>query len=127
MKTFLSFLFSYLLCISLHTAAQNLVKNSDFELVQRMPCESNHGVGCAKYWRSPTYGTPEYYHKDAEAKCSTPKNIFGIQTAHSGNAYAAIYISGYETEYIATILADTLIKGEEYLVEFYISRAEKSK
>jgi outer membrane protein OmpA-like peptidoglycan-associated protein len=107
---------------------QNLVKNPDFELLARMlPCEGNYGIGCAKDWRSPTFGGSDYYHEDAEEKFSTPKNMFGIQTPHSGKAYAEITITRGDIEYIATILADTLIKGQDYLVEFYSSRAEKSK
>ena len=117
----------FFLVLSFDISGQNLVKNPDFELVERLPREGMCTVGCTKYWRSPTFGTPDYYHKDSKGKFSTNRNFFGSQIPHSGKAYAAILICPYEVEYIATILADTLIKGENYLVEFYISRAEKSK
>jgi len=71
-------------------------------------------------------GASDYYHKDAERHAGTPRNIFGKQKPHSGNAYAGICIRTKFIEYLETKLTDTLIKDQDYLVEFYISRAERS-
>jgi outer membrane protein OmpA-like peptidoglycan-associated protein len=56
-----------------------------------------------------------------------PQNEFGEQAPHSGEAYGGVCIKKEYAEYLATTLTDTLEKDQEYLVECYISRAEKSK
>jgi len=127
MKAFLPFLFAFLSFISFYTSAQNLVQNSDFELFSKMPSGTHNGIDCAKYWRTPTFASNDYYHVDADELAGTSKNRFGKQTPHSGKAYGGICIREEYVEYLAINLLDTLIKDQDYLVEFYISKAEKSK
>jgi OOP family OmpA-OmpF porin len=125
MKTILTFLFSYLFFISFHTKSQNLVPNPGFEMVNKLPDRKGNGISRAKNWLAP-FANADYYHRAADRHAGVPKNIFGRQKPHSGDAYAGMCIRTNFMEYIQTKLIDTLIKDREYLVEFYISRAERS-
>jgi len=55
-----------------------------------------------------------------------PRNIFGKQQPHSGSAYVGICIRKKYIEYLEVKLVDTLVKDQGYLVEFYISRSNRS-
>ena len=90
-----------------------------------MPERKENSIACAKDWIPPKGGS-DYYKSGAGRHAGTPKNIFGKQKPHSGNAYAGICTRTKFLEYLETTLTDTLTKGQEYLVEFYISRAERS-
>ena len=125
MKTFLPFLFASCFCLSLNVEGQNLVPNPGFESAQKLPNKKGNSINRAKDWIAPKYGS-DYYYKGTGRHCGTPKNIFGRQKPHSGNAYAGICTRTKFLEYVETKLLDTLIKDQEYLVEFYISRAEIS-
>lgn len=53
-------------------------------------------------------------------------NSSGFQLAKSGNAYAGIYgIVSPTREYVAVKLSDTLLHGECYYAEFYVSLANQ--
>lgn len=110
---------------SMDVAGQNLVPNPGFESAQKKPHKKNNSINRAKGWIAPKYSS-DYYYKGTGKHCGTPKNIFGRQRPHSGNAYAGICTRTKFLEYIEAKLIDTLIKDQEYLVEFYISRAERS-
>lgn len=126
MKTFLPFLFTCLFCISLNITAQNFVPDSSFEKAHKLPAKKNNSLACTKNWMSPTNGASDYYHKDSRRHTSVPRNVFGKQKPHSGIAYAGICVRTNFIEYVQTQLTDTLEKGHDYLVEFYVSRAERS-
>jgi OOP family OmpA-OmpF porin len=102
------------------------VPNPSFEMLIKLPNEHNRGIHNTKYWRTPTFSSPDYYHADGDKITGTPKNDFGNQVPHSGKAYAGICLTKDYIEYIAVHLTDTLKQGEEYLIELYISRADKS-
>jgi OOP family OmpA-OmpF porin len=125
MKIFISFLSICLFCISPDTTAQNLVPNPGFETANRMPVRKGNSIARAKDW-IPLIGGADYYVSGAGKYVGTPKNVFGRQKPHAGKAYAGICNRTDFLEYIAVKLTDTLIKDQEYLVEFYISRAERS-
>ena len=126
MKTLLPVLFTCLLAISFQTSAQELVPDPGFEMMKKKPSKTNNQVSCTQHWRGPTFAGTDYYHASAEKHAGTPKNIFGKQQPHSGKAYGGICIHKKYIEHLATALKDTLVKGQNYLVEFYISRAERS-
>lgn len=107
------------------TPAQNLVPNAGFEHANRMPDAEGNSINRAKEWIAPKYSS-DYYYEGAGRHAGTPKNIFGRQKPHSGKAYAGICTRTHFLEYVECKLTDTLIKDQEYLVEFYISRAERS-
>lgn len=107
--------------------AQNIVPDPGFEMVQIMPGKESNYIYCTKNWVPPNLTNSDYYHTGAIGKHGgAPKNTFGNQEPHSGNAYAGICIQANYIEYLETKLTSTLIKDQEYLIEFYISRAEKS-
>src|SRR5690606_33467260 len=64
--------------------------------------------------------------------CSTvmgiPDNFNGSQDSKFGEGYAGMYLyaPGDYREYMQGELAQKLVKGEKYILSFYISRAEKS-
>lgn len=128
MKFFLSFLFTYLFCISFNLAAQNLVPNPSFEQLNANPKRGDLTIGCSKDWfASYMMGTDYFNRLSVSKKTGVPKNDHGYQEPHSGDAYAGICIDPQFIEYLQVKLLDTLAEGKKYLIEFYISRAEKSK
>lgn len=105
--------------------AQNLVSNPGFEKAIRKPEKKANSINRAKGWIAPT-GNSDYYMKGAHRSVSTPRNVFGRQKPHSGIAYAGICTRTRFLEYVETKLITPLEKDREYLVEFYICRAERS-
>jgi len=106
---------------------QNLVKNPSFEDYNACP----DGLGTFKSdvisWSTPTEGSTDYFNT-----CSTamgiPDNFNGSQPSKFGEGYAGMYLyaPGDYREYMQAELAQKLVKGEKYILSFYISRAEKS-
>ena len=119
-------LFWCLLFLFYGSTAQNLVPNPSFEMVVKIPNKDNRGIHNTKFWRTPTFAAPDYFHADGDRISGTPKNDFGNQKPHSGKAYAGICLTKEYVEYIAVNLTDTLKQGREYKVELYISRSDKS-
>jgi outer membrane protein OmpA-like peptidoglycan-associated protein len=122
------FLLLLILCLpgfSICSVAQNLVPNPSFELAHRKPEKNGNSIARTKDW-IPPIGNSDYYMKGAGKQVGTAKNVFGKQKPHTGNAYAGICTRTKFLEYLEVKLIDTLKKDQEYLVEFYISRAEKS-
>jgi OOP family OmpA-OmpF porin len=116
----------FVFSLSLFVKTQNLVRNPGFELIAKIPSESDRGVHCAKHWRTPTFAGSDYYNVKGDKVAGVPHNAYGKQKPHSGAAYAGICIRSHYFEYLATTLTDTLKEGQDYIIEFYISRAEKS-
>jgi OmpA-OmpF porin, OOP family len=107
--------------------AQNLVPNPSFEQLNANPKRGDLTITCSNDWFTGYMMATDYYNSLPGIWKGVPKNILGYQEPHSGNAYAGICIDRKFIEYLETRLLDTLIKGKKYLIEFYISRAEKSK
>lgn len=105
--------------------AQNLVINPGFEKAQHLPEGSDNSINRAVGWSAPKFNS-DYYYKGTGRHSGTPKNVFGRQTPHSGAAYGGICTRKKFLEYLQTKLKDTLVKDQEYLIELYISRAERS-
>jgi OmpA-OmpF porin, OOP family len=92
MKNFLALLLIYLFFTSLLTKAQNLVPDSSFEKAHRLPTKKDNSLTCTTNWMSPTNGASDYYHKKGKSHAGVPRNIFGKQKPHSGDAYAGICV-----------------------------------
>lgn len=146
-----SFTFFSFLLISFALAAQpdNLVPNPGFE--ERDECIWNDGLlEDAPPWFSPTGGTPDVYHACTvvnEELCpwpfqtsldawvfGVPTNFTGCQNPHSGEGYAGqiMYSPGIWPyfdyhEYLAIEIMAPLDAGEDYLVRYYISRADRTR
>ncbi len=127
MKVFFFFLLSIIFIFEINVSAQNLVPDPGFEITRRLPKRKDNSVSCTKYWQCPTaYGAADYYHKDGKGHGRAPGNIFGRQKPHSGKAYGGMCIRKKFMEYVETKLSDTLVMDQTYVVEFYVSRAERS-
>jgi OmpA-OmpF porin, OOP family len=120
--------------LSIPLVAQNLVPNPSFEEVVRCP----HGFSESKKdfivpgWESPTTGTPDHFHVCSWGDADVPFNWAGSSNARTGKAYAGIYVwnkrdddKSYR-EYIQCELAEALVQGEEYVLEFYFKLAPNS-
>jgi len=127
MKTSLSFFSVLILLFQLSSTAQNLIPDPSFEIMQKPPRHKYNGIRCTKYWVNAIPTPGDYYNSVAKRKLlgvSVPRNIFGYQKPHSGNGYAGICIQKDMKEYVETNLTSPLIKGQKYLIEFYICKAE---
>ncbi len=127
MKVFFSFLLFLTFIFEMNTIAQNLVPDPGFEIRHRLPKRKDNSVSCTKHWQCPmAYGAADYYHKNGKGHGRAPGNIFGRQKPHSGDAYGGMCIRKKFIEYVETKLNDTLVMDQIYVVEFYVSRAERS-
>ncbi len=119
MKTILLLFISYL------SFSQNLIPNPSFELFNKIPVRKANSIARAKDWIPPKYGS-DYYHQSASRSVGAPKNHFGKQKPHSGDAYAGICTRTKFLEYLEVKLIEPLKKDKEYLVALYICKAERS-
>jgi hypothetical protein len=116
-----------LLLMSRVCYGQNFVNNGDFE--QYTSCPSGSGqIDLALFWtNSSLYGTPDYYNQ-----CSTQpwvgvpsNNGGGYQFAHSGDAYAGIFLMQLPyldaREYLQVELSSSLISEVLYHFEMYVN------
>lgn len=138
MKTFLVCCCSLLL--SLQAKGQNLLLNPSFE--EPVSCPPPYweygGIGTvhhAKHWISPVssgdYFTPCYV---PISSLDIPTNLAGTQIAKDGEAYVGFssavvapppYPEGLYREYIEGTLSAPLERDSVYLVEFFVSRADR--
>ena len=111
-------------------AQKNLVPNYSFE--NNAICPSNAGGRpMPAPWYFPTaviYRNNQYLNSCAiDSDFSVPKNVWGFQYAHTGNAYCGIgtislQYPNSDRFYVQTGLIDSLKKSKSYYVEFYVSR-----
>lgn len=127
MKIRIAFCLLILIFYSQWANAQNLVPDGGFEGIIRLQKGKNNPAACTGTWQCPMFsGGGDSYNKKGKGNGSAPRNIFGRQKPHSGDGYGGICIRKKFMEYLETKLNDTLIKDQEYLVEYYISKAERS-
>jgi outer membrane protein OmpA-like peptidoglycan-associated protein len=127
MKMRTAFCLLLLIICSLWANAQNLVLDGGFEDIHRLQKGKINPAACTRTWQCPMdNGGGDSYNKKGKGHGSAPSNIFGRQKPHSGNGYGGICVRKKFIEYLETKLSDTLIKDQEYLVEYYISKAERS-
>lgn len=126
----------YLLCgvywlSSLTLWSQNLVPNPGFEEYIKCPGSFmlNRNEFAIHGWQSPTSGTPDHFHSCSSGEADVPVNWAGNSNAHTGKGYAGIYAwtagRSYR-EYLQCELAEPLVAGEKYILEFYFKLANKS-
>jgi len=100
----------------------NLVPNAGFEEHSICPSHLGQFNGVVKNWRTPTNGTPNYYHACAtQPEVSVPFNYFGYKKAVQGSAYSGIMTSNAFREYITVELKASLQSGKTYQLHFYTS------
>jgi len=128
------------LCLTLTSAAQNLVPNPSFESFN--VCNgfnlSTVRFNIPTVWYTPiNFNVPHYFNACANATMQqlfggVPANTHGNQSARTGVAYAAI--STYQTsptcefrQYIQTQLTQTLLAGQEVYFEMWVSLCDNSQ
>ncbi len=124
------FLFiAFCLCMQFSLQAQvNLTPNHSFE--DTIACPTGLGLisSTAEMWQG--VGIPHHFHSCIEdgGGADVPDNIFGVQEALSGEAYAGFtaYTTGNpsQRDYLTVQLEEALQPDTEYCVEFYISLAD---
>jgi Secretion system C-terminal sorting domain len=105
--------------------AQNLVPNPDFEnTLPHNNCIT--GVEVAGGWFNPNVATPDLYSYLPTCSSSSFNNPSGYQLPNSGLCYVGLFTYQFPNtrEYIEIKLLDSLTANQDYLVSFYISRAE---
>lgn len=114
--------------------AQNLVPNPSFEEVSRCPnsFSTDKKDFIVPGWESPTNGTPDHFHSCSWGEADVPFNWAGSSNARTGKAYAGMYTWNKRDddrsyrEYIQCELAEPLVRGEKYILEFYFKLAPYS-
>jgi len=105
--------------------AQNLVLNPSFE--DCLHCERSIGQFDKNVtdWSTPTMGSTDYFNYKSKESYS---HYNGYQKSRTGIAHAGIYVFTEKNyrEYVQGTLKETLEKGKEYIITFYVSLAEKS-
>jgi outer membrane protein OmpA-like peptidoglycan-associated protein len=103
--------------------SQNLVPNPSFE---EKNTTKTTGVWLIKNWSGASSSVGDYYYRNNTDKSSNvPTNEFGNQEPHIGNAYTGICIKNDIVEYIEAELIKPLVKGQEYKISIFISKADK--
>ncbi len=111
--------------------AQNLISNGSFE--QKVYCPPSFNQLTLKSiadWFQLNEGTPDHFDVCSE-KAGVPNNMFGVQNAQEGSAYAgmAVYSPTQRNyrEYLCSKLSRPLAAGEVVCIEMWISTADYSK
>lgn len=117
-----------LLIVFSHVWSQNLVPNPSFEELVRCPTtfSSNRNEFIVPGWESPTRGTPDHFHGCSWGDVDVPFNWAGNSNANSGKGYVGVYVWNTRDEYreyLQCELAEPLVAGERYLLEFHYKLA----
>lgn len=110
--------------------AQNLVLNGDFESYQGCPTNISQ-LDSSEFWITPTLGTSDYFNQCNLSTVNVPNTFGGYQLAHSGVAFAGIFVwnNGYSysyREYIEVPLSTSLSAGVTYNFEMKINLSNSS-
>ncbi|MEO5907541.1 MAG: hypothetical protein ABIQ11_12495, partial [Saprospiraceae bacterium] len=107
--------------------AQNLVPNPGFETYTTCPVNINMGQPLESTpWVVPTGGTSDYFNAcHMGGIVGVPNNIFGVQPAHTGNAYAGglFHYASWQDyrEYLQIQLTEPMLPNTRYQVNFWYS------
>ena len=126
--SFLSVAFFILFSVE-KIAAQNLVPNPSFEDTVSCPTsfdEINLSTGWSAFCQS-----PDYFNSCNDGIVDLPSNIFGYQSARTGNAcsgFSAFDVASTSNlrECLGIQLNQQLIIGQKYFVSFFLNRAVKN-
>lgn len=102
--------------------------NPSFEDTISCPTAANQ-LTRANGWINPTLASPDYFNSCNNGNYSIPLNVYGNESAHSGEAYAGIINivgGGIFREYLQTQLINPLEANQTYCVSFYVSLSDSS-
>jgi hypothetical protein len=111
--------------------AQNLVPNPSFEDTVNCP-PGWASINSINNWYSPNGSSPDLFYTCASPfDVGVPQNGAGFQSAKNGNGYIGVGSSFDSTnlnyrEYIQVELTDTLVANKEYILSFFISKADSA-
>lgn len=139
MKICLSVLTSVLLyttTVAQHSYTQNIVPNPGFERYGNAPIGWSYKGAyfgeVMKYWFSATTSSPDVYGPNVRVPRDWAEKGFGDQKAHGGNSMAGLTLYGCTNgkphcrEYIEIQLAEPLVPGQTYLIEYWTTHLKKS-
>ena len=110
-------------------AAQNLIPNPSFEIMNTACSAGNGKIASAPPWEIPpgSITTPDLYNSCKMITCSfdVPNNWVGVATAFSGNGYSGIFTGNYGLcpncrEYIQVQLTSPLAASTQYFVSLRV-------
>lgn len=117
----------YILCVTItYGYTQNIVPNPSFEDTLHCPTTMS-SISDSPPWFSANNIPAKYFNNCNQGDWGVPNNIEGHQLSHTGNAYAGIatYGAGGEfREYLQVKLISSLIGGNNYCVEVFVSLAD---
>ena len=131
---------AFLFPLSLFSQGSNLVPNPGFEEYEKLPCDwlTEGPDDLVKDWERPSTGTPDIISdlvkKDcyAHAHSESPTKL-GTEKPHSGHVMGMIAVYGQGgcefpdyREYFGVRLLQSLVPGNKYYAEMYVSLADHS-
>lgn len=133
-----------LLCIGLPSASvaqalkdgDNIVPNPGFERFVAPPVGWSYRGSffgqVVKYWFSPTTASPDVYGPGVKVPQDWADKGFGKQAPHSGQSMAGLTLWGCTNgkphcrEYVSVQLAEPLVPGQGYHLEFWVTPLPRS-
>ena len=114
----------------------NIVPNPGFERYESVPIgwfyKGAHFGQVMKYWYSATTSSPDVYGPKVRVPIDWAEKGFGKQTPHSGKSMIGLTLFGclngkpHCREYIQIQLAEPLVIGQMYKVEFWTTHLARS-
>lgn len=127
MKSIPKYIMGILMIVVQQSLAQNLVVNGDFESFSNCPTGLSQ-VTRATGWYNANTATTDYYNACVITDAGVPANAFGNQAARSGLGYGGMVVHNSNNptyrEYLRGSLTTTLVAGQSYYFEMYISRCD---
>jgi outer membrane protein OmpA-like peptidoglycan-associated protein len=132
--------FLVMLCWAIPVSAQkqvsNIVPNPGFERYASPPIGWSYKGAffgeVVKYWFSATTASPDIYGPEVRVPMDWAEKGFGQQKPHSGKSMAGLTLYGCTNgkphcrEYVEIQLAEPLVIGQAYHVEFWVTHLAKS-
>jgi outer membrane protein OmpA-like peptidoglycan-associated protein len=129
--------FLHIQCIEAqHSAVSNIIPNPGFERFVAQPLGwtykgANFGE-VVKYWFSATTASPDIYGPGVKVPRDWADKGFGNQKPRNGKCMAGLTLFGCTNgkphcrEYVEIQMAEPLVIGQTYYVEFWVTQLEKS-
>jgi outer membrane protein OmpA-like peptidoglycan-associated protein len=118
------------------TDGDNIVPNPGFERYVSPPVGWSYKGAffgqVVKYWFSATTASPDIYGPGVKVPKDWADKGFGDQKPHSGNSMAGLTLYGCTNgkphcrEYVEIQLAEPLVPGQTYLIEFWTTQLKRS-
>lgn len=116
--------------------SSNIVPNPSFERYASMPIGWSYKGAffgeVVKYWFSATTASPDIYGPDVHVPMDWAEKGFGDQKPRTGKSFAGLTLFGCTNgkphcrEFVEIQLAEPLVVGQAYYVEFWVSHLAKS-